>query len=47
MILKVASRPISTVKQRLMYTSPLTSEETPIFVAISAGISGATIKRAV
>ena len=46
MTLKAALRPISTVKQRLMYTSPLTSEETLIFVAISATISGETIKRA-
>ena len=46
MILKAALRPTSTVKQRLMYISPLTSEETPIFVAINATISGATIKLA-
>ena len=46
MTLKAALYPMSTVKQRLMYTFPLTSEEVLKFAAISAGISGATIKRA-
>ena len=46
MTLKAALRPISTVKQRLMYISQLTSEETKMFAAINATISGATIKRA-
>ena len=46
MTLKAALRPISTVKQRLMYTSLLTSEEMKMFVAINATISDATIKPA-
>ena len=46
MTLKAALRPISTGKQLLMYTFLLTSEEQRTFVAINAGISGATIKRA-
>ena len=47
MTLKAAFHPISTVKQRLMYISPLTNAEMLIFAAISAGIFGATIKPAV
>ena len=46
MTLKAAFHPISTVKQLLMYTFLLTIEEVQTFVAISATISGATIRRA-
>ena len=46
MTLKAALRPISTVKQRLTFSSRLTKEEALTFVATNAIILDETIKPA-